>query len=242
MLYKGISLSKFFLMRLFAALLSVIFIAGCASKFHHQPEVFERRQHAMIREILSAQRQITDFNESGTITIAQDGKRSSGKCDVRLKPDGSFRAQVYSPFGTTALRIDADSLDVRLRAGKDEYSFALDESSPRELPFGLGYYFTFRQLIQILAGNMPKEAALLDTRPDSLVFDKSYAAALWNRDALILESRISRKSEILESVTFNYNIEGDTFTLRFARFKNGIPGEITIRSDSKNYILLRYDR
>jgi hypothetical protein len=196
----------------------------------------------MIKEILSAQQVIdTGFKGGGTITIVQDGQRSSGKCDVNFKPDGSFRARIYSPFGTTAVRIDADSLEVRLSAGKDEYRFALDDSM-EALPFRWGTYLTFGQFMQIFIGKMPVEIILLDTRPDSLEFDKSSAVALWNRDVLTIEARISRKSEVLESVTFNYELFGDRFTLHYGRFKNGAPGEIAIRSDSKNYILLRYDR
>jgi len=233
-------LSNFFRIKVFGALLFVIFITGCASKFHLQTEVFERRQSIITKEIRAAQ-QITDFKGSGTITIVEDGRRNSGKCDISFKSDGNFKARIYSPFGSAAARIDADSSSVRLNAGKEEYSFALDESMD-VLPYSWGGYFTFRQFMQILAGKMPAETALLDTRPDSLLFDKSSAAALWNRDTLTIEARIGRKSETVESVAFNYKFLGDTFTLYFGRFKNGVPGEITIRSDSKNYISLRYDR
>ena len=234
-------MSKNFLIRIPALLLFVTLIAGCASKFHLQPESFEQRRSSLTKEIRTAQ-QITDFKGSGTITAVEDGRRSSGKCDVRFKPDGSFRAQIYSPFGSTAARIDADSLGGSLRAGKDEYSFSLDESM-ETLPFVWGSYFTFRQFIQIITGKMPEEKlALLDSRPDSLEFDKSSAIALWNRDMLTAEARIGRKSGTVESVTFNYDISGGTFALSYSRFKNGVPGEITIRSDSKNYISLRYDR
>jgi len=222
-------------------LLFLVIISGCASKIHLQPEAFERHQSIITKEIINAQ-QIADFKGSGTITIVEDGRRSSGKCDVRFNlSDGNFRAQIYSPFGTTAARIDADSLGGRVRAGNDEYSFALDESM-EELPLSWGGYFTFRQFMQILIGKMPAELTLLDSRPDSLTFDKSAAVALWNRDTLTVEARIGRKSERLESVAFNYDILGNTFALRYGRFKNGAPGEIAIHSDSRNYILLRYDR
>jgi len=229
-----------FWVKLSAAFFFVVIIAGCARQFHLQPELFERRQYILTKEILAAQ-QITDFRGSGNITIVENGRRSSGKFDVRYKSGSSFRAQVYSPFGSTAARIDADSVGGRLSAGRDEYRFTLDESM-EVLPFSWGSYFTFGQFMQVLVGKMPDDMALLDTRPDSLTFDRSSAAALWNRDALTIEARINRKSEALESAAFSYNILGDTFTLQFGRFKNGSPGEISIRADSRNYILLRYDR
>jgi hypothetical protein len=194
-----------------------------------------------MEEIRSFQH-ITDFKGSGNITIVQDGRRSSGKCDVRFKSDGSFKAQIYSPFGSTAARIDADSSTVRLSSGKEEYSFSLDESMGAALSFSFGPAFTFRQFMLILIGKMPAELILLETRPDSLAFDKSSAVALWNRDTLTVEARIGRKSGTLESVTFNYEFFGDEFALRYDRFKNGAPGEISICSDSKNYILFKYDR
>jgi hypothetical protein len=220
-----------------AALFLIILLTGCSRQFHLQTALDEGRTQFAIA---GAVQEITDFKGSGVITIAENGKRSSGRCDVRFKSGNEFKMQVYSPFGTTAARVDADSSGGYLSAGNDHYNFMLEDNM-QAVPLGWGRHLTFAQFIQILIGKMPGELNQLASRPDSLSFDKKAAVAIWSSDTLAVQARIDRKSETVERVTLDYNLNGDTFTLQFARFKNGLAGEIVIRSDSKNYISLKYD-
>jgi len=225
------------LVRLPAALVLVILFFGCARQFNFEMGYDDGRIRRVFAE---AVQEVADFRGSGVITAVERGKRSSGRCDVRFKSGNDFRAQIYSPFGSTAARIDADSLGVRLSVGKEQYSFMLEESMDA-VPFGWGRHFTYAQFIRILMGMMPEELKRLNSRPDSLAFDKKSAVAVWNSDTLTVRAHISRKNETVESVALYYNLGSEAFTLQFGRFKNGLAAEIVISDDSRNYISLKYD-
>lgn len=218
------------------ALVLIAFLAGCTKPPHLQIDAVS----SALEPFAGLQPELSQFKGSGDFTISQNGRRNSGKADVLWDSSGHLRAYIYSPFGSRVASIEADRQGGRIIMDEREYVVALEDSMD-DLPFLWARYFTFGQFVRFLTGRMPDDVAHFSSRPDSLTHDRTTATAIWKRESVNVRALVRRRSGTVESISYNYNYDGDRFSADFGLFTRGLAREIIIRDDSRNYISLRYD-
>ncbi|MFP4162378.1 MAG: hypothetical protein ACLFQB_00520 [Chitinispirillaceae bacterium] len=221
---------------LFTGSLLVILLANCTKP----PRLNVDSVSDAIEPFSEIRFDIEKFKASGDLTVSQKGRKNSGKADVLWDSTGTLKAFIYSPFGAQVASIEADGSRGRILMNEDLYLFALEEKMST-LPFRWGRHFTFKQFIHFLTGRMPLSVEQVESQPDHLDHDGTEAVAVWESDSVTIRAQIGRRSGTVESINFDYNLQGDTFSAQFSRFERGLAREIVIRDDTRNYIFIKYD-
>ncbi len=216
--------------------LLAFFLSGCTKP----PRLNYDDISSTLESLSQFRSDLSKFKGSGDLSIAKDGQRSSGKADVVWDQSGVFKAFIYSPFGAQVAAIKASAGEGEILMDERIYHFALDDTMST-LPFDWGRCLTFRQFIIFLTGRMPKAAQVLESRPDTLVHDKSRASAVWNSDSVDIKASVNRRSGQVESVNYSFHCEQGRYSAQFGAFKQGLAREIMIRDNSRNYISLKYE-
>jgi hypothetical protein len=187
-----------------------------------------------------------EFKGHGDIDMSGGGVKASGNIDAHRMDNGFFKAQIYTPIGTTAASITAEDFRGSVRVGKESKEFFYGDRM-EGVSFPGAENFTYGQFINTLTGAMPDVFRELPATPDSLKQRKKspgVATAVWNSDTLSVRAQIRGKKgkpPQLESVIFRYNVNGSKFSMQFAKFNNGAAREITYKQGSKNYIHVKYE-
>jgi len=218
---------------------------GCVSKFI-KPKPEPVVDEAVVINAAGATVQMSEFKGFGEITMSKAGQKMTGKFDALRKNSGSFSAQVYSPFGSAVASISASDFAGRVNIDREQIDFTYDETMEK-VPFPCAKYFTYGNFVRVLTASMPDEFWALAPVPDTLIQSKKKkkgkktVGAAWISDSLTVRAEIIPKNGQLESVSFNYVIDGKKLTMQFSRFKKGVPYEILIRESAKNYISVSYE-
>jgi hypothetical protein len=196
----------------------------------------------MIESTMRGAAVITEVKGFGDITIAASGQRASGKIDAVRRNAGFVSAQVYTTFGSAIATINATDFAGHAVVNRERFEFTYSDRM-ENIPFPCVRYFTYGKFINSLTGSMPGVFWELAAAPDTLIRSRrrSGVTAVWFSDTLTVRAVIAPRTGQLETVTFNYDFEGEKFTMRFSRFKKGAPNEILIRESSRNYISVNYE-
>lgn len=193
----------------------------------------------VLREVVA----ISEFKGFGDIAIVASGQNMTGTIDAARRNTGFVRAQIYTPFGSAIATIAADdsvgSAVVNRQRFDFTYAEAVDETS-----FPAARHFTYGQFISTVTGSMPEIFWELPANsPDTLTRSRRRGGvtASWLSDTLTVRATVSTKTGRLDNIAFNYNMDGNTFSIRFSHFRRGIPYEITLRESSRNYITVKYE-
>jgi len=227
-------------------ILAAMMATGCAGRLKTagpEPEVSE----AIISNAVSGPVKISELKGFGEITMVKSGQKLSGKFDALRKNSGTFNAQVYSPFGSAVASITANDFKGRADINREQFDFTFDDTM-EGIPFPCAKYFTYESFAKVLTASMPNEFWALPAAPDTLIHSKKRSkkghkmvTAAWVSDTLTIRALLVPKTGLLESVAFNYAVDGKKLTMQFGRFKRGVPYEILVRENSKNYISVNYE-
>jgi hypothetical protein len=222
-------------------ILLVTVFSGCVgSRTAVVPPAFEG---SAVENAMRGAARITEFKGFGEITLSDRGQRSIGKIDAARRNTGYVKAQIYSPFGSAIATINTEDFAGRVSIGKEYFDFSYDDRM-EEVSFPCVRRLTYGKFINCLTGSMPDVFWELPIVPDTLIQGKKKRGltAAWFSDTLTVRAQISPQSGQFETVTFNYDIGGDKLTMRFGKFKKGVPHEIVVRESSKNYISINYEK
>jgi hypothetical protein len=239
---------RFYLPLALAALL--LLTGGCARQLKKgeaapEPELTD----SIVAAARGSAPKVTEFKGFGEIAMAAGaGQRISGQLDAHRRGGGFFRAQVYSPFGTTVASISADDFTGRVNVNREVFEFAYDDAMD-SVPFPCARYFTYGRFIRTMTGSMPEVFWTLPPTPDSVAKGKKKKAkgknravtAVWTSDTLTVRAAIVPQTGQIESAAFNYNIGEAKFSIQYGAFKKGMASEILIKEGSRNYISIKYE-
>ncbi|KMQ52652.1 hypothetical protein CHISP_0421 [Chitinispirillum alkaliphilum] len=216
--------------------LITIFIGACSRR----PLLNLDSAPSVLQSLDQLSPQITSFEGFGNITFSERGARQTGRLDASWDSSGKFEAYIYTPFGSTVASVKGDSFGGRVMADDEVFYFGIDDYMII-LPFSWGRNVTFAQFIHYFTGRMP-HTSVMSRDPDLLEVEGSNFRAVWRERRFNVSATISRRSEEIQSVQFDYNRGNDTgWTIRYRNFDKGLAREIAIEDDSRNYILIRYN-
>jgi hypothetical protein len=225
-----------------ALMLTLLALTGCVGQLKTagpQPEVDE----GMIARAVAGMVRISEFKGFGEITMVNSGQKMTGKFDALRKNSGFFSAQIYSPFGSTVASISANDFKGRVNVGREHIDFTYDDTMEK-VPFPCARHFTYGSFVKVLTSSMPDEFWTLSAGPHKVIPSKKRkktVTAAWVSDELAIRAEVIPRSGQFESVTFDYNVGGSKLTMRFGRFRKGVPYVIHVRETSKNHITVNYE-
>lgn len=184
-----------------------------------------------------------EFNElpqkirgSGDISISADGKGYYGYADINWERSGTFRADFYSPFGTTIASVRADSVNGIASIQEERHEFKINEKIDF-LPQGLGSSLTFGELMGLLTGQVSFFCEKLKAEPDSTVSQNRSTALFWKDGDVTIRVDVSKKTRI-QSVL----MQSQGWNVKFESIKEKLARNIEFREDDKNYFSIKYEQ
>ncbi|MDG5816441.1 hypothetical protein QA601_15195 [Chitinispirillales bacterium ANBcel5] len=222
---------------LFSFFLLIAIFFGCTQR----PALQLDAASSIVAPLSHPQPEFKSFKGSGDIFISYQGRRNSGKADVILDSNNSFRAIFYSPFGTQIGVVEGDSVGGRVAMDGEDFYIFMDEKLGA-LDYTWAHSLTLSEFISFLLGKMPENGTILKSRPDSIVNESRRAKLLWYTETADVTATVLRRTETLETVEFNYtSADNKHWSVTFSAFNDGFPREITFMDDSSNYVFIRYD-
>jgi hypothetical protein len=217
---------------------------GCARQTRGAASAPAEVDEAMIAAAMRGAVMFTEFKGFGEITMVQAGQRMTGKFDARRNNhNGSFSAQVYSPFGSVVASIIAEDFAGRVTVGRERFDFTF-ENSMEGVPFPAARYFRYGDFAQVLTASMPPMFWELPASPDTLIRSRRNTrtvTAAWISEDLTVRVQIAPRTGQMASAAFIFTVDGVRMTIQFSRFRRGVPYEILIREGSRNYITVLYE-
>ncbi len=219
-----------------SAFLVLYLLIGCSRR----PLIEMEAVSPLLESISRFSPEITSFKGFGQITFSEQGMRQSGRIDALWSDNGDFSAYIYSPFGTTVASVEGDRSGGKVAFDQEELLFGMDERLVM-IPFSWGKNVNFSQFIRYFTGRMP-ETAIMERAPDSISLEGNYARATWHDHAFSVTAVVSRRSQEIETVEFQFPRHGlEPWNLQFTNFNQGLASQIKIEENSRNYILIRYN-
>lgn len=239
------SARKIFYHIIIVSIISLTF-GGCFGRWKKAETIPPLDEHE-ITAALNVPIQIYEIKGFGDITITTSGQSMSGTIDAVRRNTGFFNSQIYTPFGSAIATINATDSIGRAVVNRTVVDFIYN-STMTGIPFPSANLITFGNFLTVITASMPDVYwNLSQTPPDTLARNRrrNTVTASWITDTLTVRAQMSQKTRALDNIVFNYDFSnrenGGKYSLRFERFRNGVPHQITVRENARNFISVTYE-